>query len=80
MPNGNGRGPMGAGSKTGRGRGFCNGSAMPGTINRESEQDQTAEQQMATIGCRGPQGCGTGIKKGNGGGKGAGRGNKRSQL
>jgi len=79
MPNGNGQGPMSAGSKTGRGQGFCNGNGMPGAMNRASAQNQTAEEQLAAIGCRGSQGFGTGIKKGNGRGKGCGCGNKRSQ-
>jgi hypothetical protein len=33
MPRGNGAGPMGMGSMTGRGAGFCAGSAVPGYMN-----------------------------------------------
>jgi hypothetical protein len=34
MPRGNGTGPMGMGSMTGRAAGFCAGSAMPGYANQ----------------------------------------------
>jgi hypothetical protein len=73
MPNGNGQGPAGAGSKSGRGRGFCNGSGKPGSV---SQQEQPVVQQNTEAGCRGPQGCGTGMKSGNGRGNG-GCGNRR---
>jgi len=33
MPRGNGTGPMGMGAMTGRGAGFCAGSAVPGYMN-----------------------------------------------
>ncbi|MBP9943785.1 MAG: DUF5320 domain-containing protein [Desulfomicrobium sp.] len=33
MPAGNGTGPMGMGSMTGRGAGYCSGSGMPGYAN-----------------------------------------------
>jgi len=33
MPRGNGTGPMGMGPMTGRGMGYCAGSAMPGYAN-----------------------------------------------
>lgn len=33
MPRGNGTGPMGMGSRTGRGAGYCAGSGMPGYLN-----------------------------------------------
>ncbi len=33
MPAGNGTGPMGMGSMTGRGAGYCSGSEMPGYAN-----------------------------------------------
>ena len=33
MPRGDGTGPMGMGSMTGRGAGFCAGSAAPGAMN-----------------------------------------------
>ncbi len=33
MARGNGTGPMGMGSRTGRGAGFCNGYGMPGFMN-----------------------------------------------
>ena len=33
MPAGNGTGPMGMGSMTGRGAGYCSGSAAPGYVN-----------------------------------------------
>lgn len=33
MPAGNGTGPMGMGSMTGRGAGYCSGSAAPGYAN-----------------------------------------------
>ena len=61
MPNGNGQGPGNAGSMTGRGRGFCSGSGMPGRLNNELPDIGTVEQQQ---GCRGPQGCGTGQQAG----------------
>ena len=34
MPRGDGTGPLGAGSLTGRGLGFCTGSRTPGYANR----------------------------------------------
>lgn len=33
MPRGDGTGPMGMGSMTGRGAGFCTGNAVPGSVN-----------------------------------------------
>ncbi len=33
MPRGDGTGPMGAGSMTGRGAGYCTGNAIPGFAN-----------------------------------------------
>jgi hypothetical protein len=70
---------MSAGSKTGRGQGFCSGNGMPGAMNRENAQNHTVAQQLATVGCRGSQSCGTGIKKGNGHGNGCTSGTKSSQ-
>lgn len=36
MPRGDKTGPMGMGSKTGRGAGFCSGFGMPGYANRQA--------------------------------------------
>ena len=66
MPNGNGKGPMNAGSKSGRGLGFCSGSGMPGRLNRETVQDQTVVEPPPKTDCRGPQGYGNGLRSGNG--------------
>ncbi len=75
MPNRNGQGPMGAGAKTGRGRGVCNRNKQPGMLNQEASQDQAAvEPQRPDQGCRGPQGCGTGRgRRGATGGSGRGQ-------
>lgn len=78
MPNGNGQGPMNAGSKTGRGRGFCSGSGMPGAMNRDTLQPATEEQQRMAD-CHGPKNCATGMKAGNGRRGGGGCGNVRGQ-
>ncbi|MBV5339446.1 MAG: DUF5320 domain-containing protein [Deltaproteobacteria bacterium] len=66
MPNGNGKGPMNAGSKSGRGLGFCSGSGMPGRLNRETVKDQTVVEQQPKTDYRGQQECGNGIRFGNG--------------
>lgn len=79
MPNGNGQGPMNAGSKTGRGRGFCSGSGIPVAMNRETVQAGTAEQQN-TEGCSWPQNGATGMKTGNGRRNGGGCGNRRKSA
>ena len=64
MPNGNGKGPRGAGSMTGRGNGFCSGSSEPGCKNRNALTNKQEEQptSVASVNssCRGPLGCGTG--------------------
>lgn len=78
MPNGNGQGPAGAGAKSGRGRGFCSGNGKPGSLNQESNQSQPLVQQNYGTGCRGLQGCGTGMNSGNGRRNG-GCGNRRGQ-
>lgn len=66
MPNKNKQGPMDAGSTIGRGHGFCNGSDIPGSINRKKAQKQTVEQQSTTTSNHTPQGCATGFKTRNG--------------
>jgi hypothetical protein len=78
MSNRNGQGPMNAGSKTGRGRGFCSGNAMPGVLIPETQQNQVVVQEQSGVGCRGPRGCGTGMNSGNGrrGGCGSRRGQR----
>lgn len=76
MPNGNRKGPSGAGSVTGRGRGFCNGTAE--TVRPEPETVQgvaVKEQQLFATTCRGPRGCGNGVQ-GTRGGCGARRGRR----
>ncbi|MDD2540297.1 MAG: DUF5320 domain-containing protein [Desulfuromonadaceae bacterium] len=65
MPQGNGQGPLHAGSMTGRGRGFCSGSGMPGRFNQESAQNQAAVKKSMT-GCRGTQSGSFGLKARNG--------------
>ncbi|MBN1776856.1 MAG: DUF5320 domain-containing protein [Clostridiales bacterium] len=50
MPRGDGTGPMGMGSKTGRGAGYCNGFSTPGYAN--------------TAGFPGGFGCGFGRGRG----------------
>jgi len=77
MPNGNGQGPMNAGSRSGRGRGFCSGSGLPETMPGERVQGVATEQQQGTAGCRAPQSCGSGMNAGNGRRSGNGCGSKR---
>lgn len=83
MPNGNGQGPGNAGAMTGRGRGFCSGSGVPGRLNNETSSSVSADQpQVATSVCRGPQKCGTGPQGGMKSGQGrrsGGCGNRRGQ-
>lgn len=73
MPNRNGQGPIGSGSKTGRGRGLCNTKNASDSIKQETNQASPENQQISGQGCRGPKGCGTGLQ---GSGKGAGQGRK----
>ena len=61
MPNGNGMGPAGAGPKTGRGMGRCNGS------NAADPQAGNAEGRRCGGGCRMGRGFGRGAAHGNGG-------------
>lgn len=71
MPNRNGRGPDNAGPMTGRGKGRCNGNAVPdGFKQQPATEGQTVENQ--TAGCRGPMGCGSGRRGGAGAGRQAG--------
>lgn len=62
MPNGNGKGPRGAGAMTGRGKGFCNGSSAPGWKHRDAIAKESEEQSRSAepSPCRGPLGCGVG--------------------
>lgn len=60
MPRGDGTGPMGSGSMTGRGAGFCAGFNTPGFAN--------------TVPGRGGMGCGRGRGRGAGFGSGLGLG------
>ena len=67
MPRGDGTGPMGMGSMTGRSAGYCAGSSMPGYANPKG------------VGCgfgRGT-GFGRGLGRGSGRGYGIGRGSGR---
>ena len=65
MPGGNGTGPNGMGSMTGRGAGYCTGNGMPGSMN-------PAVGRGAGFGL----GRGAGFGAGRGGAFGAGRGRR----
>lgn len=78
MPNRNGQGPMNAGSRTGRGRGFCSRNAGVGELGRNSQQEQAVVQDQYNPDCRGPRGCGSGMNAGHGRRSG-GCGNRRGQ-
>ena len=60
MPRGDGRGPMGLGSRTGRGAGYCAGFNRPGFMN--------------PVGAFGARRGGFGLGRGLGRGRGIGRG------
>lgn len=59
MPRGDGTGPTGMGSRTGRGAGYCAGNTMPGYANRPLGFGQGGGRGAG-------QGCGLGISAGRG--------------
>jgi len=78
MANGNGQGPQNAGPRTGRGRGFCSGSGMPGWMNNGSVQGEATSQQQPGFFSRLGRGLGNGAGRGANGGRGGfGNGRRR---
>ncbi|MFO8001430.1 MAG: DUF5320 domain-containing protein [Marinilabilia sp.] len=64
MPAGDKTGPLGQGSRTGRGKGFCSGNSVPGYANDEGRMGAG----------RGPEKSGRGARSGRGRKRGFGRG------
>lgn len=65
MPRGNGTGPMGMGSMTGRGQGLCAGNNTPGAANGGGWTGQGRGSGMGFArGCRGTGGGGRGLGRG----------------
>lgn len=67
MPRGNGTGPMGMGSMTGRGQGYCAGNNTPGAANGGGWTGAGAGRGTGmgfARGCRGAGGGGRGMGRG----------------
>ncbi len=75
MPRGDGTGPAGQGSQTGRGAGYCSGSDTPGYANDDLPRQGLGRQGKQ----QGMQGQGRKQMSGQGKGRNSGRGRGRNR-